>query len=127
MPTPPGTYASISLKSTVTLRSAATLPASSWETTPTGGDLRRGWATAPRHGTIISSSPPEPMTASIPSTAVLTLIGATIREVGNDPLTADNIRQMQQHPGGAEILRLIVRDDLGGAASIIADALWSDL
>jgi len=67
------------------------------------------------------------MTTSIPSTAVLTLIGATIREVGNDPRTADDIRQMHQHPGGAEILRLIVRDDLGGAASIITDALWVNL
>ena len=61
------------------------------------------------------------------TTTALRLIGATIREAGSDPRTADNIRQMQQHPEGAEILRLIVRDDLGGAASIISDALWSDL
>ena len=67
------------------------------------------------------------MTASIPSTDVLTLIGAWICEAGSDPRTADNIRQMHQNPGGAEILRLIVRDDLGGAASIITNALWVNL
>jgi len=61
------------------------------------------------------------------STTALVMIGATIREAGSDPRTADNIRQMHQHAEGAEILRLIVRDDLGGAASIITDALWSDL
>ena len=67
------------------------------------------------------------MASTTLSTTALTMIGATIREASSDPRTADNIRQMQQHPEGAEILRLIVRDDLGGAASIITDALWTNL
>jgi len=62
-----------------------------------------------------------------PSTDTLTLIGAGIREAGTDPRTADNIRQMHSTPAGAEMLRLIVQDDLGGAAVIIANALWADL
>ena len=46
--------------------------------------------------------------------------------------TADNIRRLHQDPIGAEILRLIVRDNLGTeptehTANIIIDALWSDL
>jgi len=62
-----------------------------------------------------------------PSAVTLTLIGASIRAAGTDPRTADNIRQMHSTPAGAEILRLIVRDDLGGAANIIANALWDAL
>lgn len=61
------------------------------------------------------------------STPALTLIGAMIREAGNDPRTNDNIRTMHATAEGAEILRLIVRDDLGGAAAIIVSALWFDL
>lgn len=61
------------------------------------------------------------------STAALTMIGAAIAEVGNDPRTAENVRQMHSTPEGAEILRLIVRDDLGGAADTIANALWVNL
>jgi hypothetical protein len=34
---------------------------------------------------------------------------------------------MHSTPEGAEMLRLIVRDDLGGAAAIIAAALWDNL
>ena len=55
---------------------------------------------------------------------VLTVLGQMIAEVAADPRTADNIREMHFNPEGAEMLRLIVRDDLGGAADIIADALW---
>lgn len=54
----------------------------------------------------------------------LTTIGEMISAAAQDPRTAENIRTMHQTAEGAEILRLIVRDDLGGAASIIADALW---
>ena len=59
----------------------------------------------------------------MPTTETLTLIGAGIREAGTDPRTADNIRQMHSTPAGAEILRLIVRDNLGGAGEVIANAL----
>jgi hypothetical protein len=41
--------------------------------------------------------------------------------------TAENIRQMHRQTCGAEILRLIVRDDLGDAADVIADALRDNL
>jgi cell division FtsZ-interacting protein ZapD len=58
------------------------------------------------------------------STTALTMIGDVIRESAADPRTAENIRTIHQTAEGAEILRLIVRDDLGGAADTIADALW---
>ena len=61
------------------------------------------------------------------NTAALTLIGDAIRESAGDSRTAENIRTLQQTAEGAEILRLIVRDDLGGAADTIADALWGNL
>ena len=38
-----------------------------------------------------------------------------------------HVRMLQQTPEGAEMLRLIVRDDLAGAANIIANALWGNL
>jgi hypothetical protein len=34
------------------------------------------------------------------------------------------IRTIHRLPDGAEALRLIVRDDIQGAASAVADALW---
>jgi hypothetical protein len=37
--------------------------------------------------------------------------------------TFENIQKMHSTPEGAEMLRLIVRDDLGGAADAIAAAL----
>ena len=61
------------------------------------------------------------------STTALTMIGNAIRESAADPRTAENIRTMHQTTEGAEILRLIVRDDLGGAADIITSALWVNL
>jgi hypothetical protein len=61
------------------------------------------------------------------TTASLTMIGDAIRESAADPRTADNIRTMHQTAEGAEILRLIVRDDLGGAADVIANALLAKL
>jgi hypothetical protein len=39
--------------------------------------------------------------------------------------TACWIRTIHRLPDGAEALRLIVRDDLQGAGSAVADALWS--
>ena len=54
----------------------------------------------------------------------LIVIGEMIAEATDVALTAENIVRMHQTPEGAEILRLIVRDNLGGAASIISAALW---
>jgi hypothetical protein len=54
----------------------------------------------------------------------LVAIGEMIVQSLDVALTAENIVKMHQTPEGAEILRLIVRDDLGGAASTIAAALW---
>ena len=39
------------------------------------------------------------------------------------PRTAGNILEMHSTVEGSEMLRLIVRDDLGGAADVIAAAL----
>ena len=54
---------------------------------------------------------------------LLTVLGLMITEAAADTRTAANIREMHSTPEGAEMLRLIVRDDLGGAADIIANAL----
>jgi hypothetical protein len=64
-----------------------------------------------------------------PSRANLILIGATIAAAAEvEPArTAANVNLIHQTTDGAEILRLIVRDDLGGAANVIANALWTNL
>ena len=54
---------------------------------------------------------------------ILTVLGQMITEAAEDPRTAANIREMHSTDEGAEMLRLIVRDDLGGAATTIANAL----
>ena len=41
--------------------------------------------------------------------------------------TFENIQEIHSTPEGAEMLRLMVRDNLGGAADIIAAALWDNL
>jgi len=41
--------------------------------------------------------------------------------------TAAWIRTLHRLPDGAEALRLIVRDDIMGAGSAVADALWDNL
>jgi hypothetical protein len=65
----------------------------------------------------------------MPTTTTLTLIGATLAAVAEtDPRgISEDIRTMHKTDLGAEILRLIVRDDLGGAANVIANALWVNL
>ena len=57
----------------------------------------------------------------------LAMIGETITESASHPRTAGIIRQLHSTNEGAEILRLIVRDNLGGAADVIANALWDNL
>jgi hypothetical protein len=59
----------------------------------------------------------------MPTIAQLTVIGEVIVKV----FTPEMIRGMHDLPGGAEQLRLIVRDDLGGAAETITNALWDTL
>jgi len=44
-----------------------------------------------------------------------------------DVFTPDMIRNLDSKDGGSEILRLIVRDDLAGAADKITSALWVNL
>lgn len=56
----------------------------------------------------------------------LTAIGEMIATAAQDPRTAENIRRMHESAEGAEILRLIVRDDLGGGADAICNALWDN-
>ena len=65
----------------------------------------------------------------MPNQATLISIGDTIRIASVDlpRTTAENIRKMQSQECGAEMLRLIVRDDLGGAADVITSALWDNL
>jgi hypothetical protein len=41
--------------------------------------------------------------------------------------TAENIQEMHTTEEGAEMLRRIVRDDLGGAADAVAAALWPSI
>jgi hypothetical protein len=64
-----------------------------------------------------------------PDRITLTLIGGVLAAVAEvEPTrTAEDIRTLDQTPEGAEMLRLIVRDDLGGAANVIANALWVNL
>jgi hypothetical protein len=57
---------------------------------------------------------------------VLLLIAKALVDSSTDPRTAGNIRTMHGTEIGQEVLRRIVRDDIGGAASIIANALWVD-
>ena len=65
----------------------------------------------------------------MPNTQTLTAIGEIIATAARDlpELTAENIRVMHREPQGAEMLRLIVRDNLGNAGSIIACALLDTL
>ena len=59
-----------------------------------------------------------------PTPAALLVIAEALTKTATDPRTPEDIRTMHQTPMGAEILRLIVRDDLAGSSDIIADALW---
>jgi len=63
------------------------------------------------------------MTAA--TNAHLIIIGEMITAAAwEDPeRTFENILEMHSTPEGAEMLRLIVRDDLGGAAAAIAASL----
>lgn len=63
------------------------------------------------------------MTAA--TNAHLIIIGEMITAAGweDTERTFENIQEMHSTAEGAEMLRLIVRDDLGGAAAIIAAAL----
>ena len=57
--------------------------------------------------------------------AHLIIIGEMITAAAfeNPENTFENIQEMHSTPAGAEMLRLMVRDDLGGAADVIAAAL----
>jgi hypothetical protein len=63
------------------------------------------------------------------SSAALTAIGEALAaaNVADPQGTAADIRTLQASATGSEILRLIVRDDHGGAASLIAATLWPGL
>lgn len=62
-----------------------------------------------------------------PDPMPVTTLAEMIVDAAADPRTAGNIRTIHRHPHGAEMLRLIVRDDLGGAGKVVADALWDAL
>jgi len=55
--------------------------------------------------------------------ALAALIAQSAQGRGNDH-AASWIRTIHRLPDGAEALRLIVRDDILGAGSAVADALW---
>lgn len=63
------------------------------------------------------------------SAETLTILGETIvaRSATDAMGVAVSIRTLHLSTDGAEALRQIVRNDLGGAAGIIADALWVNL
>ena len=69
------------------------------------------------------------VTAADFSTETLIIIGrAFVSQSAIDPEgIANDVRTLQQNVTGQELLRLIVRDDLGGAGAIIANALWVNL
>jgi len=58
--------------------------------------------------------------------ALAALIAQSAQGRGNDH-AASWIRTIHRLPDGAEALRLIVRDDILGAGSAVADALWLDV
>ena len=58
--------------------------------------------------------------------ALAALIVQSTQGRGNDH-AASWIRTIHRLPDGAEALRLIVRDDILGAGSAVADALWLNL
>lgn len=55
--------------------------------------------------------------------ALAALIAQSAQGRGNDH-AASWIRTIHRLPDGAEALRMIVRDDILGAGSAVADALW---
>ena len=57
----------------------------------------------------------------------ITDLAEMISQSANDPRTAGNIKTFHRHPHGAEMLRLIVRDNLAGVGSIVTAALWDRL
>lgn len=57
------------------------------------------------------------------TTEQLTATATAIRDL----FSPEMICQMHDLPDGAETLRLIVRDNVGGAADKITDALWAKL
>lgn len=66
------------------------------------------------------------------NTADVTALAGMIAQSVSGPLernlhTASWIRTIHRLPDGAEALRLIVRDDILGAGSAVADALWINL
>ena len=58
--------------------------------------------------------------------ALAALIAQSAQGRGNDH-AASWIRTIHRLPDGAEALRMIVRDDILGAGSAVADALWLNL
>ena len=51
----------------------------------------------------------------------------TANVIAWDRFTPGMIREVHSTPEGAEVLRLIVRDNLAGAADKIANAIWANL
>ena len=58
--------------------------------------------------------------------ALAALIAQSAQGRGNQH-AASWIRTIHRLPDGAEALRMIVRDDILGAGSAVADALWLNL
>ena len=54
----------------------------------------------------------------------LTDLAAEILRVETIPARAKFIQNLQKTTVGSEALRLIVRDNVAGASSIVSDALW---
>ncbi len=71
------------------------------------------------------SSPPEPMTTNAHLIVFGEMLAASAWQ--DTERTFENIQEIHSTTEGAEMLRLIVRDNLGGAADIIAAALWDNL
>jgi hypothetical protein len=63
-----------------------------------------------------------------PNNAHLIILGEMIVEAAFEDFerTSENIQEMHTTEEGSDILRRIVRDNLGGAADVIAASLWFD-